>query len=299
MLVMMMQLNKLYEDMYLQIKLNNEAYTDKEMKKVYREIKRAMNQVISNVSDIFVTYGLDGKLNLTSKEKAELSQRFNEELKKMGSDLAKVETTTLTEILEKVAIESYYLTAYVMDYGVKTQIKLNLIRQEFIDSIVEMKFHNELYSDRIWKNKDSLIKKIRLELEESMKGKKTLDQVAKAIKKEFAVKTYEASRIAVTECARVQASAQLEIGKSAGAEWVMWLATLDKKTNPKDASLDGKRWRIDEDHPIPPLHPNCRCTLVNVPNDTWTPKKRKDNESKEIIDYKDYVAWLKERKRES
>jgi SPP1 gp7 family putative phage head morphogenesis protein len=288
-----MELNKLYEQMYLQISLDNEAFMDKQMKKVYKEIKKAMNDTISNITNIFVNHAVDGKLNLTSTQKADVRRQTSEYLKKMGKSSAESEVEQLTTILEDIAKETYYKTAYVMSYGSTILLKFPLIRQEFINSIVNAEFKGEMFSSRIWKNKDSLIKKLRLEIEDAMKGNKTVDQVARNIKKEFAVKTYQASRIARTETARVQVQAQEEIGKNVGAKWVTWLATLDKKTNPEDAALDGKRWRIDEEHPKPPLHPNCRCVLINVPNEDWQPKKRKDNETKQIIDYQDYNSWLK------
>lgn len=287
----MMELNNLYEQMYLQIILDNEDYTEKQMKKVYREIKKAMNNTISNITDIFVEYGEEGKLNLTPREKVQIRKKVNTELTKMGKSLADYEVNYLTSVLEAIAVETYYKTAFVMDYGIKSQIKFNLIRQEFIDSIVNAEFKGEMFSDRIWRNKDKLIKKIKLEIEDSMKGSKTVDQVARNIKKDFAVSTYESQRLARTEMARVQVNAQEKIGIDSGANWVMWLATLDKKTNPEDAALDGKRWKIDEEHLKPPLHPNCRCVLINVPNEDWQPKKRKDNETKEIIPYKEYEEW--------
>lgn len=290
-----MKLNNLYEQMYLQVSLDNEAYVDREMKKVYRKFKKTMTDTISSITDIFVEYGKEGKLNLTSKQKVHIRSKLNSELKKMGKLLANDEVNQLTAILQAIAIETYYKTVFVMDYGVKTQIKFNLIRQEFIDSIVNAEFKGEIFSERIWKNKDKLIKKIRLEIEESMKGNKTVDQVARAIKKEFAVTTYESKRLARTEMARVQVNAQEEIGISSGATWVMWLATLDKKTNREDAALDGKKWRIDEEHPKPPLHPNCRCCLINIPNEEWQPKNRKDNITKEIIPYQDYDEWKKDK----
>ncbi|MEG1314066.1 MAG: minor capsid protein, partial [Bacilli bacterium] len=69
-------------------------------------------------------------------------------------------------------------------------------------------------------------------------------------------------------------------------------ATLDNKTSKICRSYDGKVFDIDDiNKPIPPLHPFCRSCLINIPFDNWQPKKRKDNETKEIIDYVDYDKW--------
>jgi SPP1 gp7 family putative phage head morphogenesis protein len=42
---------------------------------------------------------------------------------------------------------------------------------------------------------------------------------------------------------------------------VKWIATLDMNTCPDCAALDGQEWPVDNGHPTPPLHPNCRCVL--------------------------------------
>lgn len=45
---------------------------------------------------------------------------------------------------------------------------------------------------------------------------------------------------------------------------VEWLVTLDGRTCFDCASLSRMQWKVDEPHPIPPLHPNCRCVLLPV-----------------------------------
>lgn len=62
-----------------------------------------------------------------------------------------------------------------------------------------------------------------------------------------------------------------------------WVATLDRKTCPACAALDGRRWYFEspdedkrvENMPPVPLHPNCRCTRVAVfyPDIDPTPPK--------------------------
>jgi SPP1 gp7 family putative phage head morphogenesis protein len=45
-------------------------------------------------------------------------------------------------------------------------------------------------------------------------------------------------------------------------EHVGWIATLDLRTCPICAVLDGKTWPTNDAHPVPPNHPGCRCSLV-------------------------------------
>lgn len=45
---------------------------------------------------------------------------------------------------------------------------------------------------------------------------------------------------------------------------VEWLSTLDGRACPECAGLDRVRWETGERHPVPPLHPSCRCVLLPV-----------------------------------
>ncbi len=46
---------------------------------------------------------------------------------------------------------------------------------------------------------------------------------------------------------------------------IEWLSTLDGRTCPSCAGLDGQRWENDGSfHPNAPVHPSCRCTLIPV-----------------------------------
>lgn len=47
-----------------------------------------------------------------------------------------------------------------------------------------------------------------------------------------------------------------------GVKYVVVAATLDGRTSKYCASVDGKRYRADDDYPRPPYHPNCRTVIV-------------------------------------
>jgi uncharacterized protein with gpF-like domain len=89
--------------------------------------------------------------------------------------------------------------------------------------------------------------------------------------------------------------AQEEIYRNSGVVTkVMWNATLEGNTCEECQALDGKTFDLDGDKPEIPYHPNCRCVYIPVV-DGWNPSKRRDQETGEIIEYKDYKAWLKDK----
>ena len=62
---------------------------------------------------------------------------------------------------------------------------------------------------------------------------------------------------------------------------VQWVSTLDRKTCPRCAALDGQRWFWDADGaaniektPQIPLHPNCRCTRIPLTRTDLVPSAR-------------------------
>jgi SPP1 gp7 family putative phage head morphogenesis protein len=291
----MKKINPQYKTQIEQIKIDGEDYADEEMKPVYKDQSLTLDGVNALLGTLFVKYAINGLLNLKNTQKSNVMAYVNNHLKAMGKDLGDSEVKKVTDILSKVYKDTYYKNAFVMDSGMKIDLKFDILKKEFINAAVNQEFKGELFSDRIWRNKANMIDKLQSSITEAMKGNTTIDKIGRDIRDTFNVQAYESQRLVRTENARIQTQASYDIAKSTGVEQVMWSATLDNLTNPEDAELDGKVWGIDEDHPEPPLHPNCRCCLINVPYEGWQSTQRKDNETKDIIDYKDYDTWLKDK----
>jgi len=285
-------MDKKYQAMMEQIKTDEDEYGDEEMSPVFVEQKKSIDTLHSMVGMMFIKYAIDGLLKMNSTQKANMG--FDEALKTMGKDLGNTEVDKVTAILTKVYSDTYYKNAFVVDSGLKIDLKFNILKKEFIDAAVNAKYKEEFFSDRIWKNKAAMIDKLQESLVECMKGNTTIDKIGRDIKNTFNVQAYESQRLVRTENARVQTQAGYDIAKSTGVTQVMWSATLDGKTCEEDADLDGKIFPIDE-APDCPTHPNCRCAIINVPYEGWQPTQRKDNESKDLIDNTDYKGWLKDK----
>jgi SPP1 gp7 family putative phage head morphogenesis protein len=93
----------------------------------------------------------------------------------------------------------------------------------------------------------------------------------------FDIARREAITIARTYVQNVNVSAQ-EAGYKANkniVKAVEWSSVLEpgyaktgRGTCLRCAALDGRKWKIDEEHPQIPLHPRCRCVLLPVTK-TW------------------------------
>ena len=98
-------------------------------------------------------------------------------------------------------------------------------------------------------------------------------RVDKYIKREKDITSYSSESVARTMSLSIANQARLQMYKSnadiIGA--LRWLATLDMRTCIRCAARDGKYWDLDGQpigHNIPfempPIHANCRCTIVGV-----------------------------------
>lgn len=289
------KINSIYRKRIEQIKIDGEEFADSAMKGVYLKQREALDELHNEIGKIYIRYAKDGFLNITSTQKAVITADITKKLKAMGKELGSDEVTTVTNILSEIFKTTYYKNAFVLDEGIKGNLKFNILKKEYINAAVNEKFKGELFSDRIWKNKADMIDKLQKSITDAMKGNTTIDKIGRDIKNTFNVKATDSQRLVRTETARIQTQASYEIAKSVGIAYVMWSSTLDNSTNEEDAELDGKIWGIDEYHPEPPLHPNCRCCLINVPSSDWKPTQRKDNESKELIDNVTYNKWKEDK----
>ncbi|SHK42157.1 minor capsid protein [Desulforamulus aeronauticus] len=289
-------MNKQFEQEIIRIKEDMERLVDKDMKPILEAYKRALNDVREDIAKLYVKYAVDGALSVSKQQRYTILKQLENKLLQHAKEIGYIDLGHTTKILEDVFSESYYQTAFVIDKGIETAINFAILKPEFVKAAIEMPIEEKMFSDRIWDNKSKLVQRVRKSVEKAMIQGTSIDKLARDIKKEFGSSAYESKRLIHTEVARCQSQAQNQIYKDSGlVKKVMWSATLDKLTNPEDAVLDGKMWDIDEEHPSPPLHPNCRCCLIPVVPG-WTPTKRRENikdssGKKPIIDYQDYNSW--------
>jgi SPP1 gp7 family putative phage head morphogenesis protein len=292
----MAKVNPQYQNMILQIKQDADDYADSQMKPVYKNQKDHLTELHKYLGILFVAYAVDGLLKVTSYQRGNILNELNFKLKSMAKDMNDTEANQVTNILKQNYTDVYYKNAYAMDLGLNINLKFGILKDEYIKRAVNNPIDGELFSSRIWQNKAAVADKVKQGIVDAMNGKTTIDKLGKDIQHTFNVGAYESQRLVNTENARVQSQAIDDIGESAGVEKQMYCATLEANTCSECAELDGQYFDIDDDSKpqIPEdTHPGCRCLYINVPLAGWKPTKRKDNESKDVIDYEDYNDWLK------
>lgn len=286
-----MSLNK--EIIFINNLLHKQAIKD--MKPLLQTYKKSLTSIRSQINDIMIEYlDEDGNISVSRQRRYSILKEMEKQLLEQAKEIGYIEVDTTTNILTEVFKKSYYMNAFTIDKGITGVLHFALLNPKMIESAVKMPIGKEMFSDRIWKNKELLVNRVRRDLEKAMTEGTDPRKLAKQITKDFNVSAYEAERLIRTETARCVMEAQDEIyNQSNVVVKVLFDATLDNKTSRICQDLDGQYFEKDNHPKIPQdTHPNCRSCIIPV-IEGWTPTKKRDNQNKSIIDYTNYEAWAK------
>jgi SPP1 gp7 family putative phage head morphogenesis protein len=262
--------------------------SEKQHREVLKLYKKHRDNIKQLIAELFMRYGNDGKVNVSDIPKIE--RQIQEEIR----NIAVSEVAIVTSILATICALAYYRTAYEIEKSIGVAISFSLLRKEVIDEIVNFNWSGIKFSERIWSNIDALHRALRTEFYLGIQQGESIDKIAKRIDKQFNSKAYQSQRLIRTETARIISSAQEKIYRDSGVvQKVQWVATLEGNTCEQCARLDGKQFDIDDEiKPSPPKHPNCRCCFIGVV-EGYEATKRKDNETKQVVEYKTFEEWAK------
>lgn len=136
------------------------------------------------------------------------------------------------------------------------------------------------FSQRVWANQDALKAQLDVVITNGILTSKNPRAVAKQLKnnvrKTVKNQSYVTERIARTESARVQHSAQIELIKKNGYQFVQWIAEPRacqecRRIATQDNGFGDGIYRINKVPKIPEdTHPNCRCSI----SETWVEGQR-------------------------
>lgn len=154
------------------------------------------------------------------------------------------------------------------------------------------------WSSRIWESRDKLAAQLQGELTRVLLQGKSPAEAGKRIAGKMNVGEYQALRLVNTECTYAQSLADKESFKNMGIDKVQYLATLEAHTCDTCGELDEKVFDRKDAIPgvtAPPMHPNCRCTLIpyfeDETSDRWM--RDPDTQKGEMVRAVDFPAWKK------
>ena len=139
-----------------------------------------------------------------------------------------------------------------------------------IKTIINGSFGSSTFSERIWGNTQYLANSLDTLLTQSIINGRHPNDVARELRKQFDVSQKQAERLMRTESARIHAECAVNLMEKNGVTKYEWVSepSACKICGP----LDGKIFEVkgaefgNVNHPLFPLHPNCRCAVISVTN---------------------------------
>ena len=275
----------------------------KELSALYRDAFRSIEK---EVNDFMMKYAVDHKLDyatvtqtLTPIDLAEYNEKI-QELHAMYRDTkseyikieierlkARSKITRLRALQDAINVElckvthEYQMTledtliGLFSDQYTKACELMGVmapgIPREAIIKIIEYPYAGKMFSDRIWDNKDALVKYIQQDLTVGIIRGDSIQKMARQLKKDLNVLYYQAERLVRTETNYAMNQAHLKGYKDSGVvEKYEFLAAHDKRTSKLCRGLDGEMFELSKATVgvnYPPVHCNCRSTVIPVLED--------------------------------
>lgn len=269
--------------------------TEKEvMKKLSALYRDAFRSIEKEVNDFMMKYAVDHKLDyatvtqmLTPIDLAEYNEKI-QELHAMYRDTkseyikieierlkARSKITRLRALQDAINVElckvthEYQMTLedtliglFSAQYEKACELMGVMapgIPREAIKKIIEYPYAGKMFSDRIWDNKDALVKYIQQDLTVGIIRGDSIQKMARQLKKDLKVLYYQAERLVRTETNYAMNQAHLKGYKDSGVvEKYEFLAAHDKRTSKLCRDLDGEMFELSKavvGENYPPMHP--------------------------------------------
>jgi SPP1 gp7 family putative phage head morphogenesis protein len=243
-----------------QLSLENETNANNFMKPIYSQQNDMLHKIQATIALVYMEYASKGVLQLTKIQKTNISKKIFNELQNDFRTLGKAEIEKVSDISLGIYNNTYSKSAHMLNK------KINSPSQNDIKKAINKKIDGKLFSDRIWDNKDKLLKKVKRLINDVLNGKMTIDEAGDYIKKVFGSSAKDSYRLMITEVMRAQAQASIEAAKRLGVKRHMWNAKFEN-TCERCKKRHGKKFDIDDKNaPEIPLHPYCKCIWVNILN---------------------------------
>lgn len=182
---------------------------------------------------------------------------------------------TAADTLRNAYTSEYYHNAYEMQRAAGKFTPMQEIPEDIINASLSHPWaaDGREWSERIWDNREQVTREMQGELVRSIIQGKGAYESSLRLAQKMGTGQYQAVRLLQTEATYITTMADVDSFGAMGVEKVQYVATLEAHTCGTCGGLDDKVMNRKDAVPgvtAPPMHPNCRCTLVPYYGDNAT-----------------------------
>jgi len=212
-----------------------------------------------------------------------------DQINEILNDLRAEEVSYVRQELEDIYEERYLRTIFLLGQYTAVTRSFDRIPKKFVKESVNYPWSGAMFSDRIWDNKELLLKNLREGITQSLVLGESMQKAADRINKGINNSRFNALRVARTEVMRVSYVAEAKAMADNGIKRVQYLATTsDERTCEICGETHLKIFQLGKEVMLP-RHPMCRCTYVPI----LDPISYNDvnARTRAIRDADDYPSW--------
>ena len=239
-----------------------EKSENKILKKIYKAYKGALKEIELLLSNLYVDMMEDGAISPANLYKFDRYTTLEKRLKELIGSVGEEEQLLITDWLREEYKRECQQYAEFM--GDKTFY--NVYPQQ-VEAAVKTNWSGEHFSRRIWDNKSKLVEALNRVVVNGVALGVSRQKMNKMILKEFDTAYYCADRLVRTESMFIYNRAHYDYYKQAGIVQYEFLAEIDDRTSRKCKNQNGNVYALADAEVgwnYPPLHPNCRSTVIPV-----------------------------------
>ena len=256
---------------------DDEAKMERVLASIYKDCqKQILAEVTETIAKVKKAGGEWSYANQSALTRSKgLFDQITAELTKLGQK----EQILFTQGLSNIYTDQFLRQVYELGQSMPVKANFNRLNPALVKKTIDYPWSGAMFSDRLWDDKETLGKNLRVGLTQSMILGESIPEIADRINKNIDTSKYNAERVARTETKRVTYCAHNDAYEDMGVDELKYY-TAGMKSASKVCDTckadEGKIFKRGEE-PTLPRHPNCKCVYIPVVSDTFG-----DNELNEL-----------------
>lgn len=267
----------------------SEAELEEELAKMY---KQALDEILSSTMQTIAKLEKSGgEWSYANQSALTRNRGLFEQVQDILQELTDEEKLVFYEQLSDIYTDQFLRELYSMGQVTTVKANFNILNPDLVKKTLDYPWSGDMFSDRLWLDKERLLRTVRSALTSSMILGEGIPQITQRITKAMDSSRYNAERIARTETKRVSYVAHVEAFKSTGVKQVKYRCANggDNRTCGICKADNDKVYELGKE-PTLPCHPNCRCVYIPVVDDEFKPNELNELTGS-IRGSKNYNKW--------